>query len=122
MRQTLPLTLALLLLGAAAHAQESGRPQPQSFRIEWARLPPTMRPGVEGYVYNDSSWRVTNVRLRAQVRQLADRAHAAMGDFVVGESAAMQKVIDMVDKVAEAPDTTVLIQGVSRAEDRPRPG
>ena len=67
MRQTLPLTLALLLLGAAAHAQESGRPQPQSFRIEWARLPPTMRPGVEGYVYNDSSWRVTNVRLRALV-------------------------------------------------------
>jgi len=52
-------------------------------------------------------------RLRAQVRQLADRAHAAMGDFVVGESAAMQKVIDMVDKVAEASDTTVLIQGES---------
>jgi len=52
-------------------------------------------------------------RLRAQVRQLADRAHAAMGDFVVGASAAMQKVIDMVDKVAEAPDTTVLIQGES---------
>jgi transcriptional regulator with GAF, ATPase, and Fis domain len=36
-----------------------------------------------------------------------------MGDFVVGASAAMQKVIDMVDKVAEAPDTTVLIQGES---------
>jgi two-component system, NtrC family, response regulator AtoC len=52
-------------------------------------------------------------RLRAQVRQLADRAHAAMGDFVVGASAAMQKVIDMVDKVSEAPDTTVLIQGES---------
>src|SRR5579871_1723685 len=52
-------------------------------------------------------------RLRAQVRQLAGRAQAAMGDFVVGASAAMQKVIDMVDKVAEAPDTTVLIQGES---------
>jgi two-component system, NtrC family, response regulator AtoC len=52
-------------------------------------------------------------RLRAQVRQLAGRAQAAMGDFVVGVSAAMQKVLDMVDKVAEAPDTTVLIQGES---------
>ncbi|HEY4393457.1 MAG TPA: sigma-54 dependent transcriptional regulator [Polyangia bacterium] len=52
-------------------------------------------------------------RLRAQVRQLAGRAQAAMGDLVVGASAAMQKVIDMVDKVAEAPDTTVLIQGES---------
>ncbi len=52
-------------------------------------------------------------RLRAQVRQLTGRTQAAMGDLVVGASAAMQKVIDMVDKVAEAPDTTVLIQGES---------
>jgi two-component system response regulator AtoC len=52
-------------------------------------------------------------RLRAQVRQLTGRTQAAMGDLVVGTSAAMQKVIDMVDKVAEAPDTTVLIQGES---------
>ena len=52
-------------------------------------------------------------RLRAQVRQLTGRTQAAMGDLVVGKSAAMQKVIVMVDKVAEAPDTTVLIQGES---------
>src|SRR6476620_9370042 len=52
-------------------------------------------------------------RLRAQVRQLAGRARAAMGDFVAGPSAAMQKVIGMVDKVAEATGTTVLIQGES---------
>ena len=52
-------------------------------------------------------------RLRAQVRQLAGRAQAAMGDFVPGPSPAMQKVIGMVDKVAEATDTTVLIQGES---------
>ncbi len=52
-------------------------------------------------------------RLRAQVRQLGARAQAAMGDFVPGLSAAMQKVIGMVDKVAEATDTTVLIQGES---------
>jgi DNA-binding NtrC family response regulator len=52
-------------------------------------------------------------RLRAQVRELAGRAQAAMGDFVPGASAAMRKVIDMVDKVSEATDTTVLIQGES---------
>ena len=52
-------------------------------------------------------------RLRAQVRQLTGRTQAAMGDFVVGPSPAMQKVIGMVDKVAEATDTTVLIQGES---------
>jgi len=52
-------------------------------------------------------------RLRAQVRQLAGRAQAAMGDFLPGTSAAMGKVIGMVDKVAEATETTVLIQGES---------
>ncbi len=52
-------------------------------------------------------------RLRAQVRQLAGRAQAAQGAFVVGASAAMAQVVDMVDKVAQATDTTVLVQGES---------
>ena len=52
-------------------------------------------------------------RLRAQVRQLAGRAQAALGDFVVGPSAAMRNVIDMVEKVAQSTDTTVLVQGES---------
>ncbi|MDB4980568.1 MAG: Transcriptional regulatory protein ZraR [Myxococcales bacterium] len=56
-------------------------------------------------------------RLRAQVRQLkgqlAGRAAAVLGDFVVGASAAMRQVVDLVDKVAESADTTVLVQGES---------
>jgi DNA-binding NtrC family response regulator len=52
-------------------------------------------------------------RLRAQVRQLSGRAAAALGDFVAGTSPAMRQVVDMVDKVAQATDTTVLVQGES---------
>jgi two-component system response regulator AtoC len=52
-------------------------------------------------------------RLRAQVRALSVRASAAAGQFVPGESAVMRQVLDMVDKVAQARDTTVLIQGES---------
>jgi len=52
-------------------------------------------------------------RLRAQVRALAGRAQAAIGEFVPGTSAAMAQVVDMVDKVAQATDTTVLVQGES---------
>jgi DNA-binding NtrC family response regulator len=56
-------------------------------------------------------------RLRAQVRnltgQLAGRASAALGDFVAGASPAMAQVVDMVEKVAQATETTVLIQGES---------
>src|SRR5262249_23600959 len=52
-------------------------------------------------------------RLRSKVRQLADREKAPVGDLVGGDSAAMAAVIQMVDKVAQAVDTTVLIQGES---------
>ncbi|HEY4185057.1 MAG TPA: sigma-54 dependent transcriptional regulator [Polyangia bacterium] len=52
-------------------------------------------------------------RLRAQVRALSDRASAAVGQFVPGDSAVMRQVLDMVDKVAQSRDTTVLIQGES---------
>jgi len=52
-------------------------------------------------------------RLRAQVRALSDKASALVGGFVPGDSAAMRQVLALVDKVAQAVDTTVLIQGES---------
>src|SRR5215470_2405152 len=52
-------------------------------------------------------------RLRSQVRQLAGRADAQLGDFLPGSSPAMREVLDMVEKVAQATETTVLIQGES---------
>jgi len=58
---------ALVIAAAVAQAQSPGRPTPESFRFEWARHAPSMRPGVDGYIYNDSRWRVTNLRIRAVV-------------------------------------------------------
>jgi DNA-binding NtrC family response regulator len=52
-------------------------------------------------------------RLRSAVQRLTDRAQAVLGDFLPGESPAMREVIDRIDKVAVAVDTTVLIQGES---------
>ena len=65
-RRALVLVLAMLLAGTSSYAQ-SDRPTAESFRIEWARRPGWMRPGTDGYLYNESRWRVTNVRIRAQV-------------------------------------------------------
>ena len=65
-RRALLLVLAMLLANTSSHAQ-SDRPTAESFRIEWARRPGWMRPGTDGYLYNESRWRVTNVRIRAQV-------------------------------------------------------
>jgi hypothetical protein len=68
MRQVALLTaVTALVVVAIAHAQPPGRPTPESFRIEWVRRPPSMRPGVDGYIHNDSRWRVTNIRVRAVV-------------------------------------------------------
>src|SRR5436309_16100682 len=65
-RRALLLVLAMLLADASSHAQ-SDRPTAESFRIEWARRPGWMHPGTDGYLYNESRWRVTKVLIRAQV-------------------------------------------------------
>jgi hypothetical protein len=67
-RRALLIAAAALVVDAAiTRAQPSGRPTSESFRLEWTRRPPSMRPGCDGYLYNDSRWRVTNIRIRAVV-------------------------------------------------------
>ena len=64
-RRVLLLVLALVLAGTSSYAQ-SDRPTTDSFRLEWSRRPGWMRPGTDGFLYNDSRWRVTNVRVQAR--------------------------------------------------------
>ena len=66
-RSALLIAVAVLVVAAVVQAQPPGRPTAESFRIEWVRRPPSMRPGVDGYIHNDSRWRVTNIRVRAVV-------------------------------------------------------
>ena len=70
-RRVLLIAVVALAAAAVAQAQPPGRPTAESFRIEWVRRPPSMRPGVDGYIYNDSRWRVTNLRVRAVVLDAA---------------------------------------------------
>ncbi len=71
---------ALFAVAAVAGAQSTPRPTSESFRIEWVRRPPSMRPGVDGYIYHDSRWRVTNLRVRAVV---VDDAGSTVRETVV---------------------------------------
>jgi hypothetical protein len=64
-RRVLLLALAMMLAGTSSYAQ-SDRPTTDSFRLEWSRRPGWMRPGTDGFLYNDSRWRVTNVRVQAR--------------------------------------------------------
>jgi two-component system, NtrC family, response regulator AtoC len=52
-------------------------------------------------------------RLRNKARQLDRRQKAALGELVPGNSAQMRSVLQMVEKVSKAVDTSVLIQGES---------
>ena len=64
-RRVLLLALAMVLAGTSSYAQ-SDRPTNDSFRLEWSRRPGWMRPGTDGFIYNESRWRVTNVRVQAR--------------------------------------------------------
>ena len=79
-RSALLIVVATLVVVASAQAQAPARPSSDAFRIEWVRRPPSMRPGVDGYLYNDSRWRVTNVRIRAVV---VDAAGSVVRESIV---------------------------------------
>jgi hypothetical protein len=59
------LVVFVLVGGASAQVQDSR--VASAIRIDWERL--TDRPLVEGYVYNDSDYRIGLVRLRVSARQ-----------------------------------------------------
>ena len=59
--------ILVLLVGGLAHAQ-GVKPLPASFRVEWERRTGALlRPAIEGYVYNDSEYRIGNVLLRIEI-------------------------------------------------------
>ena len=69
-------TLLALMLVVAPEASAQ-RPTPETFRIEWKkRTDPWVRPGIEGWVHNPSTFRVGSMALRLQTLD---------GNKVVGE-------------------------------------
>jgi hypothetical protein len=77
---TIRPALALLVLLASAPSAHAQGPHPilESFRIEWERRTDNWRrPGVDGYVYNDSTYRIGNVRLRVEI---LDGSNAVVGE------------------------------------------
>lgn len=79
------VTVALIpwLLATPAHAQSTLRPG--SFHIEWMRTPEGFRPAVEGYVYNNSNYRIGTVRLRVELLDGADRIVSERFAWVYGD-------------------------------------
>lgn len=82
-RRALLVTLVALLVGGPAHAQGLG-PPPSAFRVEWEKRTGFWRPAIEGYVYNESEYRIGNVRLRIAVLDGAGHRLAEKTGWVYG--------------------------------------
>ena len=79
------LIAALLGLWVTAEAGAQTLVSLESFRVEWApRTEPWVKPGVDGYVYNDSSYRVGNVRLRVETLDGANQPVSERFSWVYG--------------------------------------
>jgi hypothetical protein len=59
--------LALLVAGLISVLDADAQSQPLAFRVEWERRTGFWRPAIEGHIYNDSEYRIGNVRLRVEV-------------------------------------------------------
>ncbi len=71
MKARVAVTLLLLFVSTEiAHAQGVA-PTTQSFQVEWQPRGAHMMPGIDGYVYNSSEYRVGNVRLKVEVLDAA---------------------------------------------------
>jgi hypothetical protein len=74
--------LAVLLAAADASAQ---RVDPQTLQVEWKRRTDAwVRPGLEGWVYNPSTYRIGSVRLRLQKLDDANQVVSERHTWVYG--------------------------------------
>ena len=83
------LGFGLVLMAAAAWGQNRDRVPNDLFHVTWAPRALGVAPTIEGHVHNDSTLRVTDVRLQvegldADSRPVGQRFAWALGDIVPG--------------------------------------
>jgi hypothetical protein len=81
-----PLAVTLLLVFLSpeiVHAQGVA-PTPQSFQVDWQPRGGHMMPGIDGYVYNSSEYRVGNVRLKVDVLDASENVVGEQFTWVYG--------------------------------------
>jgi hypothetical protein len=80
--------LAMLVSGPAVTAQTLTEEVARALRVEWRRVDePWRRKTIEGYVYNDSAYRVGSVRLRVVTLDSAEQPIGETFAWVYGNIA-----------------------------------
>jgi hypothetical protein len=80
--------LAMVVAGPTARAQSLTQEVARALRVEWRKVDePWRRKTIEGYVYNDSAYRVGSVRLRVEALDGADQPIGETFGWVYGNIA-----------------------------------
>jgi hypothetical protein len=80
--------LSILVSGQAVTAQSLTEEVARALRVEWRRVDePWRRKTIEGYVYNDSAYRVGSVRLRVVALDSAEQPIGESFGWVYGNIA-----------------------------------
>ena len=81
-------TLAVLVTGQATNAQSLTEEVSRALRVEWRKVEePWRRKSIEGYVYNDSAYRIGSVRLRVVALDSAEQPIGETFGWVYGNIA-----------------------------------
>ena len=83
-RLVVTLGAAIMTFGVAS-VVSAQRPDPQAFQVEWKkRTDPHLRPGIEGWVSNSSSYRVGSMLLKVETLDSANRVTSERTVWVYG--------------------------------------
>jgi len=84
-RSLLVVAMVTRILAPAVVAAQTPGPAQGEFRFDLEEASSHRGRGVEGYLYNDSPWRITNVRLRVQSVDPSGTVTNEASGWVVGD-------------------------------------
>lgn len=106
----LGMIVTTVMAAGAAQAQTPSVDERSAFRFEFS---PTQTPrglGIEGWAYNDSAWRLTNVRLRVECVDAGGTVTASAAGWVQGDLRAGGRAYFYVSVPSHAPAYRVTVE------------
>ena len=108
------VVVAGILGPVVAKAQTAATAAPGPFRFDLEESDTPRGKGVEGYIYNESPWRITNVRLRVQSVDATGAITNESSGWVVGDVRAGGRSYFYVPVPAHAASYRATVQSFDR--------
>jgi hypothetical protein len=112
-----PVLFGLTFTTTPARGEDERRSGAAAFRVSWRQRTDALTATIEGQVYNDSPFRVTDVRLRvgldADHRRIGERAVWAFGDIEAGSDTTY-----VVDPISGAVEYRITVTSFDRVATR----